>query len=280
MELMTQTELFAYKVRYYLTDMISHLGFGHIGGSLSVVDVLSVLYAPEEGIMKIDPKNPKKEDRDYFVLSKGHAGPALYATLAIRGYFDLKELHSLNQIHTTLPSHVDRLKTLGVDMTAGSLGQGLGAAVGIALGARQLKKGQKVFCIVGDGELNEGQCWEAIQVAAHQKLNNLIVFVDDNKKQLDGLCNHINKSFDFVKKFDAFGWNAVRVNGHDYTELHTAIAQSKSSNAPLAIIMDTVKGKGISFLEQIDDHHLRIDSDEKKKSLQEALKLFKEKANI
>ncbi|MGL4563425.1 MAG: transketolase [Brevinema sp.] len=277
---MTQTELFAYKVRYYLTDMISNLGFGHIGGSLSVVDVLSVLYAPEEGIIKIDPKNPKKEDRDYFVLSKGHAGPALYATLAIRGYFDLKELRSLNQPHTKLPSHVDRLKTVGVDMTAGSLGQGFGAAVGIALGARYQNKGQKVFCIVGDGELNEGQCWEAIQVAAHQKLNNLVVFVDENKKQLDGLSDHINKSFDFVKKFEAFGWKSVRVNGHDEKQLRSAIAQLSSSDTPLAIIMETIKGKGIPFLEQIDDHHFRIDSDEKKEHFQKALKSFKEKANI
>ncbi|MGL5721620.1 MAG: transketolase [Brevinema sp.] len=277
---MTQTELFAYKTRYYLTDMILHLGFGHIGGAMSIVDVLAVLYAPEEGVLKIDPKNPKKEDRDYLILSKGHAGPALYSTLAVRGFFDLKELHTLNQPHTKLPSHVDRLKTPGVDMTAGSLAQGFGAAAGIALGARLKGKGQRVFCIVGDGELNEGQCWEAAQVAAHNELNNFVVFVDDNQKQLDGRSDKINRSFDLVEKFSAFGWDAVRIDGHDFAKIREAIKRMGSSKKPLAIVMDTIKGKGISYLEQVDDHHFRIDNDDKKKVFQDAMTMFKEKANI
>ena len=239
------TEEFAYGIRYYTIDMIMHIGFGHIGGALSTVDCLAVLYAPEEGLLKIDPKNPRWDERDYFVMSKGHAGSALYATLASRGFFDTKVLHTLNQPGTTLPSHVDRLKTPGVDMTAGSLAQGFGAAVGMATGARLKNENQKVYCIVGDGELNEGQCWEAAQVAAHQKLNNLIVFVDDNKKQLDGIASDICEAFDFVEKFNAFGWNALRIDGHNIQEIRDQILKAHKQSKPTAIVMNTIKGKGV-----------------------------------
>ena len=273
-------ENFAHGIRYYTIDMITNIGFGHIGGALSTVDCLAVLYAPKEGLLKIDPKNPKWDERDYFVMSKGHAGPALYATLAFRGFFDIKLLHTLNQPGTTLPSHVDRLKTPGVDMTAGSLAQGFGAAVGIATGARLKNKNQKVYCIVGDGELNEGQCWEAVQVAAHQKLNNLIVFVDNNNKQLDGLSANICESFDFVEKFNAFGWNALRINGHDQEQIREQILKAQKQSKPTAIVMDTIKGKGVEYLESIDDHHLRIDTDEKKELLNNAKKYYAEKAGL
>ena len=274
------TENFAHGIRYYTIDMIMNIGFGHIGGALSVVDCLAVLYTPEEGLLKIDPKNPKWDERDYFVMSKGHAGPALYATLAFRGFFDTKLLHTLNQPGTTLPSHVDRLKTPGVDMTAGSLAQGFGAAIGIATGARLKNKNQKVYCIVGDGELNEGQCWEAIQVAAHQKLNNLIVFVDNNKKQLDGISADICESFDFVEKFNAFGWNALRIDGHNQQQIREQILRAQKQSKPTAIVMDTIKGKGVEYLESIDDHHLRIDTDEKKEFLNIAKKYYAEKAGL
>lgn len=270
------TVIFANKIRYYTIDMIQHLGFGHIGGALSAVDCLAVLYEPESGFLKIDPKNPEWSERDYFILSKGHAGPALYATLAIRGYFDIEKLHTLNQAGTMLPSHVDRLKTPGIDMTAGSLGQGFGAAVGIAVGARLRDKNQRVYCMVGDGELNEGQCWEAVQVAAHQQLNNLILFVDYNKKQLDGLSDNINRSFDYVKKFEAFGWESVMIDGHDHKELYKTIQKAQKSDKPVAIILDTIKGKGVEFLEKIDDHHLRIDSDEKKVALENSKEYYAE----
>ncbi len=273
-------ENFAHGIRYYTIDMIMNIGFGHIGGALSVVDCLAVLYTPEEGLLKIDPKNPKWDERDYFVMSKGHAGPALYATLAFRGFFDTKLLHTLNQPGTTLPSHVDRLKTPGVDMTAGSLAQGFGAAIGIATGARLKNKNQKVYCIVGDGELNEGQCWEAIQVAAHQKLNNLIVFVDNNKKQLDGISADICESFDFVEKFNAFGWNTVRIDGHNQQQIREQILRAQKQSKPTAIVMDTIKGKGVEYLESIDDHHLRIDTDEKKEFLNIAKKYYAEKAGL
>ena len=273
-------ENFAHGIRYYTIDMIMNIGFGHIGGALSVVDCLAVLYTPEEGLLKIDPKNPKWDERDYFIMSKGHAGPALYATLAFRGFFDTKLLHTLNQPGTTLPSHVDRLKTPGVDMTAGSLAQGFGAAIGIATGARLKNKNQKVYCIVGDGELNEGQCWEAIQVAAHQKLNNLIVFVDNNKKQLDGISADICESFDFVEKFNAFGWNALRIDGHNQQQIREQILRAQKQSKPTAIVMDTIKGKGVEYLESIDDHHLRIDTDEKKEFLNIAKKYYAEKAGL
>lgn len=273
---MTHVQKYASEVRYHVIDMIAHLGFGHIGGALSVVDCLAVLYAPEEGLLKVDPKNPKWEDRDYVVLSKGHAGPALYASLAVRGFFDIKELHTLNQPHTILPSHVDRLKTPGVDMTAGSLGQGMGAAVGIAIGARLKGKNQKVYCVVGDGELNEGQCWEAAQVAAHQKLNNFIVFIDNNRKQLDGKSEGICNPFDFEEKFRSFGWNAVTIDGHDYDAIKNAISKASSQEKPMAIVLNTLKGKGVDFLEKIDDHHMRIDSDDKKEALAKAKEFYAE----
>ncbi|MGL4676125.1 MAG: transketolase [Brevinema sp.] len=267
---MTQTQGYASAVRYHIIDMIRHLGFGHIGGSLSAVDCLSVLYTPEEGLLKIDPKNPQWEERDFFVLSKGHAGPALYSCLAIRGYFDKAILHTLNQPHTTLPSHVDRTKTPGVDMTAGSLAQGFGAAVGIAIGAKLRGKSQKVYCMVGDGELNEGQCWEAAQVAAHQKLNNFVLFIDNNNKQLDGKSEDICNSFSFENKFRAFGWNALSIDGHDHDAIHSTTISAFTQSKPTAIILNTVKGKGVEFLEQIDDHHLRIDTEDKKIALTNA----------
>ena len=168
---------FCKEIRRETLKMLLHRGFGHLGGAMSIVETLAVLYSN----MKVDPKNPKMEDRDYLVLSKGHAGPALYSTLALKGFFDLEVLNTLNNNGTILPSHPDRNLTPGIDMTTGSLGQGISAAVGVAIGLQRKNSERKVYCIVGDGELNEGKCWEAIQFAAHNRLKNFTLFIDDNK---------------------------------------------------------------------------------------------------
>lgn len=249
---------FADQIRYYTMRELDHLGFGHFGGSLSIVETLAVLYGK---VMNVSAEKRDDPDRDYFVLSKGHAGPALYATLFLKGYFDEAFLFSLNQNGTNLPSHPDRIKTPGVDMTTGSLGQGISAATGIAKGNQLLGKENYTFAVVGDGELNEGQCWEAFQFAAHQKLDHLIVLIDDNKKQLDGYTTDICDPFDFVEKMRAFGFNSWRVNGRDVSAIEAAIDQAKKGkDAPTAIVLDTVKGQGVPYFEELmDNHHIRPD---------------------
>lgn len=249
-------ELFRDEVRLKTLKELHHLGFGHYGGSLSIVEALAVLYGE---VMKLDPANPKWEERDYFILSKGHGGPGLYATLAAKGYFPEEVLYTLNQNGTKLPSHPDKNLTPGVDMTTGSLGQGISAAVGVALSHKLSNKENYTYCIVGDGELNEGQCWEAIQFAAHHKLNRLFVFVDDNKKQLDGLTKDIIDPLDFEEKFNAFGFYTMKVDGSSLQEIYEAIEKGKAQkNKPIAIILDTVKGQGVPYLEEkADNHHIR-----------------------
>ncbi len=250
---------FSADIRIATINALANFGFGHIGGSMSIVDMLAVLYG---GFMKIDPNDPAWDERDWFVLSKGHCGPALYAALAVRGYYPVEMLKTLNQLGTRLPSHVDRLKTPGVDMTAGSLGQGISAALGIALGLKMQGKDNTVFCIIGDGESQEGQVWEAVQSAAHQKADNFIVLVDDNKKQIDGNTCDINDPLDFVEKFQAFGWDAFRTDGHDVEKLYAALARAKASKGkPTAIICDTIKGLGADFAERASfNHYMNIDS--------------------
>jgi len=249
-------ELFRDEIRLNTLKELFHLGFGHYGGSLSIVEALSVLYGE---VMRIDPENPKWEERDYFILSKGHGGPSLYATLAAKGYFPKEVLFTLNQNGTNLPSHPDKNLTPGVDMTTGSLGQGISAAVGVALSHKLANKCNYTYCIVGDGELNEGQCWEAIQFAAHHKLNKLFVLVDDNKKQLDGLTKDIIDPLDFEQKFNAFGFYTMSVDGGSIQEICEAIEKGKAQNEkPIAIILDTVKGQGVPYLEEkADNHHIR-----------------------
>lgn len=249
-------ELFRDEIRLKTLKELHHLGFGHYGGSLSIVEALAVLYGE---VMKVDPENPKWADRDYFILSKGHGGPGLYATLAAKGYFPEEVLYTLNQNGTNLPSHPDKNLTPGVDMTTGSLGQGISAAVGVALSHKLSNKENYTYCIVGDGELNEGQCWEAFQFAAHHKLNHLFVFVDDNKKQLDGLTKDIIDPLDFAEKFTAFGFYAVKVDGGSLQEIYEAIEKGKAQkDQPIAIILDTVKGQGVPYLEEkADNHHIR-----------------------
>ena len=240
---------FSKEIRRNTLRCLHSQGSGHVGGSLSIADLLAVLYTNH---MHVDPTHPKMEDRDKLVLSKGHAGPALYATLALKGFFPIEWLDTLNQLGTRLPSHVNINLTPGVDMTAGSLGQGLSCACGLAI-ADKVKgiKDRYVYVITGEGELQEGQNWEAAMLAADKKLDNIIVFVDSNKMQIDGYTRDVMDVEDLVAKFEAFGFATQRVNGHDHAALDAAIVKAKSDNcgSPHCIIMDTVKGKGISFYE-------------------------------
>ncbi|MBT2697575.1 transketolase [Bacillus sp. ISL-40] len=251
-----KVDAFRDEIRLKTLKELYHLGFGHYGGSLSIIEVLAVLYGE---VMKVNPQDPKWENRDYFILSKGHGGPGLYATLAAKGYFPEEVLYTLNQNGTTLPSHPDKNLTPGVDMTTGSLGQGISAAVGVALSHKLSNKDNYTYCIVGDGELNEGQCWEAAQFAAHHKLNHLFVFIDDNKKQLDGPTKDIIDPLDFVEKFKAFGFYTLQVDGRSLEQIYEAIEEGKrQSEKPIAIILDTVKGQGVPYLEEkADNHHIR-----------------------
>jgi len=240
---------------------IGKLGIGHIGGALSIVEILALLYGQE---MKYDPKNPASPDRDLLVLSKGHAGPTLYATLAVRGFFPMDWLDTLNQGGTRLPSHVDRNKTPGIDMTAGSLGQGLSAACGMALGRKTDGSKVKVFCIIGDGESDEGQIWEAAMFAAQYRLSNLIAFTDYNKMQIDGTTEQIMDLGDIEGKWKSFGWHVERCNGHDLSAMHAAVSRcreqaEKPDARPSMVILDTIKGKGASFCEgKVEGHNMPV----------------------
>ncbi len=235
------------EIRKLLIEEIHSIGKGHYGGSLSVVDVLVLLYNKE---MNIDVNNPKMEGRDRLVMSKGHAGPALYATLADKGYIKKEELLTLNKENTSLPSHCDMNKTNGIDMTTGSLGQGISCAVGMAKASKIKKDNAYIYCIVGDGECNEGQVWEAAIAAANFKLNNLILFVDYNKMQLDGKLCDIMDMGDMSKKWESFGFYTKEVNGHDFEEMHNAIEEGKKQDKPVCIVLNTIKGKGVSFVEE------------------------------
>lgn len=265
----TEITQLARDIRVATLKSLNHLGFGHYGGSMSVVETLAVLYG---AVMKIDPADPDWPERDYFVLSKGHAGPALYSTLAIKGYFPREELNTLNQNGTRLPSHPDRLKTRGVDATTGSLGQGISIAGGMALSHKLARRPNRVFCIVGDGELNEGQCWEAFQFIAHHRLNNLTVFIDWNKQQLDGELEEIINPFDLEGKFRAFGFDVVTVKGDDIAGLLAVVQPVLPADArPRVVILDSIKGQGVPYLEQLtNSHHLRL-TDGMKQTLNEAI---------
>ena len=235
------------EIRRSTVECIGHLGVGHIGGCLSIVDLLTVLYY---SAMNIDPNEPKKEGRDRLIISKGHGGPALYATLASKGYFPKEELLTLNQLGTNLPSHCDMNRTIGVDMTTGSLGQGFSAAVGIAIGSKIRRDGATIYTIIGDGESQEGQVWEAGMLAAHKKLNNLIAFTDFNNLQIDGTVDAINSLGDLEAKWNSFGWYTQEIDGHDFDAIHKAIQNAKQQkDKPSMIILKTIKGKGVSFVE-------------------------------
>ena len=255
-----QVKALATRIRLGILDAIHSVGSGHLGGSLSIADVLAVLYGRE---MRYYPQDPKWEGRDRLVTSKGHCGPAVYAALAVKGFFPYEELLTMNKPGTRLPSHTDRNKTPGIDMTTGSLGQGTSLAAGMAYGEKLKGSGCRVFCIVGDGESQEGQCWEAFEFAAAKKLGNLVVLLDWNKRQLDGYLDDCLPMGDFAAKFRAFGFDTVKVNGNDVDALAEVLAHTrKGGDKPYAIVMDTVKGAGIPEVEQIPMNHSIPVSDE------------------
>lgn len=234
-------------IRVSILKAVTAAKSGHPGGSLSIADLMALLYYVE---MNVDPKNPKDGNRDRFVLSKGHAAPALYATLAEKGFFDKGELENLRKIDCMLQGHPDMKHTPGVDMSTGSLGQGISAACGMALAGRIDKKDYRVFAVLGDGELEEGQVWEAAMFAGFYKLNNLTAFIDFNGLQIDGDIREVMSPLPIAPKFEAFNWNVIEVNGHDLDELHNAIEAAKAcTDKPTAIVMDTVKGKGVKEME-------------------------------
>jgi len=264
-----KTELMKFALRIRIESMkeFKQRGFGHIGGALSVVDALAVLYGVE---LRIDPKNPGWPGRDWVVMSKGHAGPALYATLALKGYFPLEWLGTLNTPGTRLPSHCDRNLTPGIDATTGSLGQGASQAVGVALSFKLDERPNYTYLFIGDGECDEGQIWEAAAFAAFHKLDNLIMFVDVNGKQLDGATAEVLDMGDLAVKFGAFGWHAQTVAGNDVEAISGAIAAAKAAKgAPSAIVMRSVKGSGVPAIEAIElNHHINISAEAADQSIE------------
>ena len=253
-----ELEKLALQIRIGAVEAFKARGFGHVGGSLSVADALAVLYGE---LMKVDPKDPKKEDRDKLVCSKGHAGPSVYAALALKGFFPYEELKTLNQPGTKFPSHCDKNKTPGVDMTTGSLGQGTSQAIGLAFGDKIKGRDCRTYLIVGDGESNEGQVWEAAMFCAAKKVTNLVWLVDYNKKQLDGYTKDILDMGDLRAKFDAFGFDAVEIDGNDLEQLYDALSK-KAEEKPIAVILNTVKGKGIEEVENTMSNHSMAMTDE------------------
>ncbi|MGN0372709.1 MAG: transketolase [Enterocloster sp.] len=251
----TKLDLLAARMRHATLNSFRHLGFGHLGGSLSISDALAVLYG---AVMNIDPTNPQKKDRDYMVYSKGHSGPGLYAALAVMGYFPMDLLETMNLPGTRIPSHCNRLLTPGVDMTTGSLGQGVSLAIGMAAGCKVQGKNNRVYLITGDGECQEGQVWEGAMFAAQHSLDNLMLFVDYNKKQLDGYLDDICSLGDLDAKFSAFGWNVCHINGHDTMAIYNAVTNSLAVKGKTsAVILDTIKAKDCSFAENVlYNHHM------------------------
>lgn len=266
-----ELEAFALRIRMETVKAMGTLGFGHVGGALSIVDTLAVLYG---SVMKVNPQNPNWEERDWLICSKGHAGPAVYAALALKGYFPLEELSTLNRPRTCLPSHCDRNKTVGIDMTTGSLGQGSSLAVGAALGHKLDKKSNYTYLIMGDGEIQEGQVWEAALYAAQKKLDNLVAFIDANQKQLDGWVKEINDLGSIKIKFQSFGWHVQEVDGANVGEIAEAVELAKAAKGqPSVIVLHTVKGKGWSLAENtIANHHMTISPEQ----MAEALAVFEE----
>lgn len=262
---MTQQEIhslktFAATIRLETVKEVGCRGFGHLGGSLSVVDALAVLYGR---VMRIDPKKPDWPDRDKMVMSKGHAGPAVYATLALKGFFPMDWLKTLNQPGTHLPSHCDRQLTPGVDMTTGSLGQGFSTAIGLALAQQMDGNGRHTYLFVGDGELNEGQCWEGALFAPNHGLANLTCFVDYNHKQLDGSTEDVMDMGDIAAKFNSFGWHTQSINGSDVEAISNAIDDTHNvTDKPSCIVLNTVKGAGAPLVEEIAlNHHIVVEGD-------------------
>lgn len=236
---------------------------GHPGGSLSAADIFTYLYFEE--MQNIDPANPKNPDRDRFVLSKGHTAPGLYAALALKGFFPYEDLVTLRKLHSYLQGHPDMKSTPGVDMSTGSLGQGISAAVGMALAARIDKKDYRVYTLLGDGEIEEGQVWEAAMYAGHKKLDNLVAIVDNNGLQIDGKIEDVCSPYPIDKKFEAFNWHVINADAHDFDSLRAAFAEAKTvKGMPTVIVCKSIKGKGVSFMENQAGWHGVAPNDEQK----------------
>ena len=255
-----ELQITACKVRMGIIEGVHAAKSGHPGGSLSAVEMLTYLYFKQ---MNIDPKNPKMANRDRFVLSKGHAAPVLYAVLAQRGFFSEDLIPTLRKPDSILQGHPDMKNIPGVDMSTGSLGQGISAAVGMALSSKHFGEGYKVYSILGDGEIEEGQVWEAAMFAANKNLDNLIVFVDFNNLQIDGTIDEVNSAKPIDKKFEAFNWHTIVVeDGNDFEQIEAALKEAEKVNKPVAIIAKTVKGKGVSYMENAVGWHGSAPNDE------------------
>ncbi|SCP99270.1 transketolase [Anaerobium acetethylicum] len=242
---------------------------GHPGGSLSAAEIDTYLFFEE---MNIDPENPDKPDRDRFVLSKGHTTPAYYATLANRGFFPVEDLKTFRKVGSYLQGHPDKKNTPGVDMSSGSLGQGISVATGMALSAKLSREDYRVYTLVGDGELQEGQVWEAAMLAAHRKLDNLVVIVDNNNLQIDGTIEEVCSPYPIDKKFEAFNFHVITIDGHNFTEIESAFLEArKTKGKPTVIIAKTIKGKGVSFMENKAGWHGTAPNDEQYKLAMEEL---------
>ena len=258
-------------IRIEIIEQVYNANSGHPGGSLSCADILAVLYFNQ---MNIDPENPNAKERDRFVLSKGHCAPALYATLARKGYFDKELLKGFRKIESNLQGHPDMKKVPGVDMSTGSLGQGLSAAVGMAIGSKMEHEGYRVYCLLGDGELEEGQVWEAAMSASKNKLDNLCAIVDYNTLQIDGNVEEVAGLIDIKEKFESFGFNVIEVNGHDIEALIHAFNSAKhQKDMPSVIIASTIKGKGVSFMEGKAEWHGKAPNQEQYEEAINELKL-------
>ena len=254
----------AKKVRVGIIEGTYHAKSGHPGGSLSIADILTYLYFEE---MNVDPQNPKDPNRDRFVLSKGHTAPALYATLAARGFFPEADLATLRKIDSYLQGHPDMKGTPGVDMSTGSLGLGISAACGMALSAKYRNMDYRVYTVVGDGESEEGQVWEAAMFAAHYKLDNLVAFLDLNGLQIDGKITEVMNPTPHDEKFRAFGWHVITINAHSFEEIAAALAEARTvKGKPTAIIAKSTKGKGVSFMENEVDWHGKAPNEEQYKA--------------
>ena len=250
----------ALKIRKNSVDMIYRAASGHPGGALSIADILTVLYFKE---MNIDSENPKKEDRDRLVLSKGHASAAYYATLAERGFFPVEELIEFRKLSSRLQGHPDMRYIPGVDMTTGSLGQGLSAANGMAIAGKLDNKDYRVYCVLGDGEIQEGQVWEAAMSSSKYKLDNLCVIVDNNNLQIDGTIEKVMSPYPIDEKFESFGFNVINIDGHDFKQIIKAFDEArKVKGKPTAIIAKTIKGKGVSFMENVAGWHGKAPNNE------------------
>lgn len=264
-----ELQKYANRIRQGVIKAVYSAKSGHPGGSLSIAEILAVLYFNQ---MNIDEKNPKAKERDRLVLSKGHTAPALYSALALRGFFDMDELSNFRNINSNLQGHPDMKNIPGVDASTGSLGQGLSIANGMALGSKQDSEGVRVYCICGDGEIQEGQIWEAAMTASHYKLDNLCLIIDNNNLQIDGKVNEVMSVYPIDEKFKSFGFETINVDGHNIQELISAFEQAKKvKGKPTAIIANTIKGKGVSFMENEASWHGKAPNEEQYKQAMKEL---------